>query len=226
MNKNKNVCCLKNKCKASSTVTESDVVPGSNAKKNSKKKKKRTLSRLGRKSFKFCVQCNVILCGHCFDAFHSDQVPLPNCSPYLHLIQRPSRAVVTPPEQTTKISRSRTAPSKEKSTKQSKPANAARGAQEANVTSPNRMPRQKRMKQSKRIEETTAPTKEKATKQRKAANAARGAQEANVTSPNRMQRQKRMKQSKRNQGTPDSAALLDSPPHTVRRSSRIPQKNG
>ena len=113
---------------------------------------------------RFCTTCQVILCSHCHQKFHDRVVPLPECSPYRGLFQRVSRSVVTPsatPKTTVRVSRNRdaapTSPSRRtppsaRAVRHQNSTGAARGAAEAEVTSPPRMQRQKKMRQFKNTE--------------------------------------------------------------------------
>ena len=72
--------CIKGKCEV---VFQRNVARGDDVKKS--------VCRLGRKTVKYCITCNVILCKYCHKDFHSKQVPLPPCSPYQILLSAPSR---------------------------------------------------------------------------------------------------------------------------------------
>ena len=60
----------------------------------------RTYGRSGRKSAKYCITCNVVLCKHCYKQFHTSNVPLSPCSdhhPLLHNRSTRSSAVTPSP---------------------------------------------------------------------------------------------------------------------------------
>ena len=138
--------CEKGCCKAVAPVVVSPTVDGGNKKGG---KKKRQPLRLGRKAKRYCLTYGVILCKHCHDNFHIEQVPLPACSPYLHLVPHSKRSVVTPAERAKENTTPTTQaihphsrvppPSPSARPKNSTTVAAARGAEEANVTSPGRL---------------------------------------------------------------------------------------
>ena len=56
--------------------------------------------RLGRKTSKYCFGCGAVVCKHCHKAFHTELVPLPQCSTHHHLVNARSSRNVASPNQT------------------------------------------------------------------------------------------------------------------------------
>ena len=132
--------CLKGRCGVASffqTVASESPTNDANS-------KRRGPSRMGRKTKRYCPTCKVILCKHCHSLFHSNALKLPSCSPFVSLIPRETRAVVTPTAGIAlNVSRPRTAlPTANVNVA------STRGAEEADVTSPPRMQRQKKMREA------------------------------------------------------------------------------
>ena len=49
--------------------------------------------QLGRKTIWYCPTCGVVLCKSCWDTFHSKDIELPSCSPFLHMISNSTRCI-------------------------------------------------------------------------------------------------------------------------------------
>ena len=47
--------------------------------------------RLGRKSVHYCPTCGVVLCNFCWQKFHSNDIELPPCSPFSHMLRTTTR---------------------------------------------------------------------------------------------------------------------------------------
>merc|ERR1712157_38186 len=47
--------------------------------------------RLGQKSVHYCPTCGVVLCNFCWQKFHSNDIELPPCSPFLHMLRTTTR---------------------------------------------------------------------------------------------------------------------------------------
>ena len=58
--------------------------------------------RLGRKTTQYCPSCGVVLCKFCWNKFHSNDIELPACSPFLHMVPISTRCT-TEPEQTNEM---------------------------------------------------------------------------------------------------------------------------
>ncbi len=153
--------CARGKCKVGPTIPvvsptavspsepNAETAAASSSDNVANKKTPRTAySRMGRKSRKYCSTCKVTICKHCHDIFHSEQVSLPPCSPFQHLIPRSSRSVATPTSATSDVVKSTRPNRTTRVTPTALPTTGARAAEEANVTSPNRMQRQKKMRES------------------------------------------------------------------------------
>ena len=49
--------------------------------------------RLGCRTIQYCPTCGVVLCKSCWDTFHSKDIELPSCSPFLHMISNSTRCI-------------------------------------------------------------------------------------------------------------------------------------
>jgi len=59
--------------------------------------------RLGRKTIQYCPTCGVVLCKFCWEKFHSNDIELPACSPFLHMLSTPTTTRCPEVEQETEM---------------------------------------------------------------------------------------------------------------------------